>query len=158
MTTSTTAGNGNGNVGAQQRQFSLHQLYIKDVSFESPNAPTTFAEPFQPEMKLNLQSSHKQLKGDEYEVVLHVTVHATLKEKSLFLVELQQAGVFQISGYNPEEIKVILGAHCPTTLFPFAREAIYSLVGRGGFPPLLLQPINFEALYVQAQNRPQQVD
>jgi preprotein translocase subunit SecB len=85
-----------------------------------------------------------------------VSVHATVKEKSLFLVELQQAGIFQVSGYNADDLKTILGAHCPSTLFPFAREVIYSLVGRSGFPPLLLQPINFEALYAQAQQRPQQ--
>lgn len=151
---SPTTGNGNG--GAPQRQFALHQLYIKDLSFESPNAPAALLEPFQPEMKLNLQTSHKPVGNDNYEVILHVTVHAVAKEKSLFLVELQQAGVFQVTGYSPEEVKVILGAHCPTTLFPFAREAIYSLVGRSGFPPLLLQPINFEALYAKAQNRPQQ--
>lgn len=155
MASTNPSGNGNGN-STPQRQFTMHQLYIKDLSLESPNAPAVFAEQFQPEMKLNLQSSNKSLGSDLYEVVLHLSVHATVKEKSLFLIELQQAGIFQVIGYSAEEIKAILGAACPSTLFPFAREVIYSLVGRSGFPPLVLQPINFEALYAQAQSRPPQ--
>jgi preprotein translocase subunit SecB len=153
MASTNPTGNGN---GGSQRQFTMHQLYIKDLSLESPNSPAVFSEQFQPEMKLNLQSSNKPLGSDLYEVVLQLSVHATVKDKSLFLIELQQAGIFQIIGYSAEEIKPILGAACPSTLFPFAREVIYSLVGRSGFPPLVLQPINFEALYVQAQSRPQQ--
>ena len=132
------------------RQFSLRQLYVKDISFESPNVPGIFTGQFEPEVKLNLHSAHKPLGDDLYEVVLHLNVHATAKEKSLFLVEVEQAGLFQVSGYTMDEAKVILGIHCPATLFPYAREVISSLVGKGGFPTLVLQPINFEALYAQA--------
>lgn len=155
MASTSPTGNGNGD-GGTQRQFTMHQLYIKDLSLESPNSPAVFAEQFQPEMKLNLQSSNQPLGSDLYEVVLQLSVHATVKEKSLFLIELQQAGIFQIIGYSADEIKTILGSACPSALFPFAREVIYSLVGRSGFPPLVLQPINFDALYAQAQSRPQQ--
>lgn len=161
MASTTAPGNGNGNGGAAaaaaQRQFALRQLYVKDISFESPNAPSVFtAGQVEPEVKLNLHSAHKALGDDLYEVVLNLNVHATSKEKSLFLVEVEQAGLFQLSGFAPDEAKMILGIHCPGTLFPYARELVSSLVGRGGFPTLLLQPINFEALYAEArQARPQ---
>jgi preprotein translocase subunit SecB len=154
MTTETNGnGNGNGNGGSAvpTQQFLLRQLYIKDMSFESPNSPAVFAEPFNPDVQLNLQTQHQVLSDSNYEVVLQLSAHAKGGERSLFLVELQQAGIFQIAGYNADEISVILGTHCPATLFPYAREAISALVVRGGFPPLLLQPINFDVLYAQAQ-------
>jgi preprotein translocase subunit SecB len=150
MASTNPAGNGNGGAAATTRQFSLRQLYVKDISFESPNVPDIFTGQFEPEVKLNLHSAHKPLGDDLYEVVLHLNVHATAKEKSLFLVEVEQAGLFQVSGYTMDEAKVILGIHSPATLFPYAREVISSLVGKGGFPALVLQPINFEALYAQA--------
>ena len=149
-TNPTGSGNGNGSTGTAPRQFVLRQLYVKDISFESPNVPGIFSGQLEPDVKLNLHSAHKALDDDLYEVVLHLNVHATAKEKSLFLVEVEQAGLFQVSGYTPDEVKIILGTHCPATLFPYAREVISSLVGKGGFPTLLLQPINFEALYAQA--------
>jgi preprotein translocase subunit SecB len=147
-------GNSNGNgAGAANRQLQLllRQLYVKDLSFEAPNSPAVFGEKFDPDVKLNLQTAHTQVAEDVYEVVLHLSAHATAGERSLFLVELDQAGLFQMSGYNADEMKLILGTHCPATLFPYAREAISSLVVRGGFPPLLLQPINFDALFAQTQ-------
>lgn len=147
----STSPNGNGSSGNMStRQFLLRQLYVKDISFESPNTPGIFTTPTEPDIKLNLNSTHKALGDDSFEVVLQINVHATSKDKSLFLIELQQAGLFQVSGFKPEEAQVILGAHCPATLFPYAREAISSLVARGGFPTLVLQPINFEALYAQS--------
>jgi preprotein translocase subunit SecB len=151
MTGTHPGGNGgNGGDGAVPRAFALRQLYVKDISFESPNAPAIFSGQVEPEVKLNLHSAHKALGDELYEVVLELNVHATSKDKSLFMVEVEQAGVFQVTGFGPDEVKVILGTHCPATLFPYAREVISSLVGRGGFPTLLLQPINFEALYAQA--------
>jgi len=145
-----TGGNGDGSGATAQRQFALRQLYVKDISFESPNAPAALTGQFSPDIKLNLHSAHKAVGDDAYEVVLHLNVHATANDRSLFLIEVEQAGLFQVSGYSPEDVNVILGTHCPATLFPYAREVIHSLVGKGGFPPLLLQPINFEALYAQA--------
>jgi preprotein translocase subunit SecB len=148
-------GNGQGETAPVTRQFALRQLYVKDISYESPNVPAIFtgAGPIEPDIKLNLHSAHKPLGDDVYEVVLHLNVHATAQEKSLFLVEVEQAGLFQVSGFSLDEAKVILGTHCPATLFPYAREVISSLVGKGGFPSLLLQPINFDALYAQAQQQ-----
>jgi preprotein translocase subunit SecB len=152
MTNGTTPAGGNGGdkESAPQRQIVLRQLYIKDMSFESPNSPAVFAEQYSPDVKLNLKSAHKSVGSDVYEVVLHLSAHATAKERSLFLVELEQAGVFQVAGYSAEETKRILGVQCLNTLFPYAREAIYSLVSKGGFPPLLLQHINFGELYAQS--------
>ena len=154
MASTNPAGNGNGSAGGEaavQRQFGMRQLYVKDISFESPNAPAVFMAPVEPDVKLNLHSAHKALGDDVYEVVLNLNVHATAQEKSLFLVEVEQAGLFQVSGFTPDEVKIILGTHAPAALFPYARELISSLVGRGGFPALILQPINFDALYAQAQ-------
>lgn len=150
MASTNPAGNGNGSPAVAPRQFALRQLYVKDISFESPNAPGIFSGQLEPDVKLNLHSAHKTVGEDLYEVVLNLNVHATAKEKSLFLVEVQQAGVFQVGGYTTDETKAILGTHCPATLFPYAREVISSLVTRGGFPALLLQPINFDVLYAQA--------
>lgn len=154
MSDAKPAGNGNGNGGAAMpaRQFALRQLYVKDISYESPNVPAIFTGgQIDPDIKLNLHSAHKSIGEDAYEVVLHLNVHATAGEKSLFLVEVEQAGLFEVTGFTPDETRAILGTHCPATLFPYARELISSLVGKGGFPALLLQPINFDALYVQAQ-------
>jgi preprotein translocase subunit SecB len=150
MASTNPAGNGNGGTTAVARQFALRQLYVKDISFESPNVPGIFSGALEPEVKLNLHSAHKPLGDDLYEVVLHLNVHATAKDKSLFLVEVEQAGLFQVAGYTQDEAKVILGTHCPAALFPYAREVISSLVGKGGFPALILQPLSFEALYAQA--------
>lgn len=140
----------NGN-GTDKRQFVLQQLFVKDLSFEAPNAPVTLqGGPGEPDVKLNLRHSARALEGDAFEVVLHLSVHAELEGKTVFLAELDQAGLFVIKGYKDEERRQLLGVYCPNTLFPYAREAISSTVARGGFPPLMLQPINFEALYAQA--------
>ena len=152
MASTNPTGNGNGNgssVGdSTQRQFGLRQLYVKDISFESPNAPAVFMGQMEPEVTLNLGSSTKSLGEDVYEVVLKVNVHATAeqKTKSLFMVEIEQAGLFQVSGFSPDEVNIILGTHAPAALFPYARELVSSLVGRGGFPSFVIQPINFDAL------------
>lgn len=156
MTESTNDGGGNGS-GGSLRQFSLQRLYIKDMSFEAPNAPGIFNEaPGDPDVNLNLRNSHTALDGDNHEVVLHLNIHAKVGGRSLFLVELDQAGIFLIKGYGEDELKQLLGTYCPATLFPYAREAISSTVAKGGFPPLVLQPINFDALYAQASNAPPQ--
>ena len=151
MSDETTAiGGGNGS-GTDQRQFALQRLYVKDMSFEVPGAPGIFKEAgSDPDVNLNLRNSHSDLGDDTYELVLHLSVHAKLDDRSLFLVELDQAGIFVIKGYGETELKQLLGSYCPATLFPYAREAISSTVAKGGFPPLVLQPINFDALFAQA--------
>ena len=152
-----TPGTGNGNgspASAGTRNFLLQQLYIKDLSFESPSAPQVFhSGKVEPETELNIRNGHVAIGEDLYEVTLHVTVHAQHADKTIFLAELEQAGVFLIQGYTADETNMLLGTHCPATLFPYARETISSLVGKGGFPPLVLQPISFEALYARAREQ-----
>ncbi|MGI9290489.1 MAG: protein-export chaperone SecB [Gammaproteobacteria bacterium] len=148
-----TNGNGN-NTG---RAFLLQQLYIKDMSFEAPNTPQIFQESsVEPDTELNIRTSHKTIGEHQFEVILHVRVHAKRGEETIFLIELDQAGTFAIQGYTSEDTATLLGTQCPTTLFPYAREAISSLIGKGGFPPLILQPINFDALFAQAQQQASQ--
>ena len=135
---------------SQEQQFSIQKLYLKDVSFESPNAPAVFTEgEWQPEVNIQLNSSNQSIGQNNYEVDLKITVTAKQNKKTAFLVELTQAGIFTISGFDQENLKGMLGAFCPETMFPFAREAIAELVSKGGFPPLLLAPVNFNALYMQ---------
>jgi preprotein translocase subunit SecB len=145
----TAGGGGN---GSDTRQFLLQLLFVKDLSFEAPNVPEFLQSGGnEPEVKLNLRHSSRALPDDAYEVVLHVSVHAQLQDKTVFLAELDQDGIFLIRGYDEEERKRLLAIYCPNTLFPYAREAITSVVAKGGFQPLVLQPINFEAIYAQAQ-------
>jgi len=135
---------------AQEQQFSIQKLYLKDVSFESPNVPAVFTEgEWQPEVNIQLNSSNQAIGQDTYEVDLKITVTAKQNKKTAFLVELTQSGIFSIAGFDAENLRGMLGAFCPETIFPFAREAIAELVSKGGFPPLLLAPVNFNALYMQ---------
>jgi preprotein translocase subunit SecB len=139
-----------------QRIILLQKIYIKDFSFESPNSPDVFTGgEWSPKTDLNLRSSHNNVQDDIHEVVLTITVNAKHEEKTLFLVEVQQAGLFQISGYSKDEFETIVGTFCPNTLFPYVREAVASIVARGGFPEFLLQPINFDALYAESRKQAQ---
>jgi preprotein translocase subunit SecB len=135
---------------AAQKQLLLQKIYVKDLSFESPKAPSVFTTSVAPQTQLNIRSSAQDLGPNIHEVTLTLTVEAKDKDTTLFLIEIAQAGIFQIQGYTPEEHSVLIGSFCPNTLYPFAREAIADIVGKGGFPQLLLQPINFDALYAQA--------
>ncbi|MDC7712863.1 protein-export chaperone SecB [Vogesella sp. LYT5W] len=132
-----------------QPVFSIEKIYVKDLSLEIPNAPAIFLEQAQPEIDMQLASEGRQLEDGFFEVSLTVTVTAKLPEKTMFLCEVAQAGIFQIQNIPAEDIDPILGVACPNILFPYARETVSSLVGRAGFPPVLLAPINFEALYMQ---------
>ena len=135
---------------SREQQFSIQKLYIKDVSFESPNVPSVFTgADWKPEINIQLNSSNQSIGQDTYEVDLKITVTAKQNDKTAFLVELTQSGIFGMTGFEPENLRGMLGAFCPETLFPFAREAIAELVSKGGFPPLLLAPVNFNALYMQ---------
>lgn len=135
---------------AQEQHFAIQKIYLKDVSFESPNAPTVFTEgEWKPEVNIQLNSTNQSLGQNTYEVDLKITVTTKHNDKTAFLVELTQAGIFTVAGFAPENLKGMLSAYCPETLFPFAREAIAELVSKGGFPPLLLAPVNFNALYLQ---------
>ena len=141
---------------SQEQHFAIQKIYLKDVSFESPNAPTVFTEgEWKPEVNIQLNSTNQSLGQNAYEVDLKITVTTKHNDKTAFLVELTQAGIFTIAGFAPENLKGMLSAYCPETLFPFAREAIAELVSKGGFPPLLLAPVNFNALYLQQAKQQQ---
>lgn len=136
----------------QEKQISIQKIYIKDFSFESPQAPSVFTKTdWEPKTNLNLRSTHSDLGDNNHDVVLTLTVETKHEDKTLFLVELHQAGIFSIAGYESAELAAVLGSFCPGTLFPYARESIASIVAKGGFPEFVLQPINFDALYAQSQ-------
>lgn len=136
-----------------ERRFQLQKIYLRDVSFESPEAPAVFRGKWQPEVNVNITNRTRRIQDFSYEVVLKLTVEARQEGKTAFLAELEQAGLFHIEGFGEEEADRILGIICPDNLFPFAREEINNLVSKGGFPQLLLQPINFEQLYRHQQSR-----
>jgi preprotein translocase subunit SecB len=138
------------------KHIAITKIYLKDLSFESPQAPTVFRSgDWNPKTNLNLRSRHLNVEGDLHEVVLTITIEAKDGDKTLFLVELHQAGLFEIAGYGEEEMGAIIGSFCPNVLFPYARESIASAVQRGGFPEFVLQPINFDALYMQSKQQQQ---
>ena len=130
-------------------EFSILRIYLKDVSFETPNSPGVFTQEFKPEIGLQLNTAIKRIEEDLHEVVLNITVTAKQGEKTGFLVEVQQAGIFSLKGFDEAQKGTMLGAYCPNVLFPYAREEISALVTKGGFPPLLLAPINFDVIYAE---------
>jgi preprotein translocase subunit SecB len=130
-------------------QFLIHKLYVKDVSFELPNAPEIFREQGQSDVKMSLAQRVDDLGENLHEVVLTVTVTATLGEKTAYLAEVAQAGIFHITGFRDQQAHAVMNILCPSTLFPYARRAVSDLVADGGFPPLTLQPVNFDQLYAQ---------
>ena len=130
-------------------QFQIQKLYTKDVSFEIPNAPQVFQESGQADVKMSLSQRVEDLADDVKEVTLTVTVTATVGEKTAYLAEVAQSGIFMLTGFNEQTLHAVLNTICPNTLFPYARASISGLVADGGFPPLTLQPVNFEQLYAQ---------
>ena len=138
------------NEQAPNKQLGIQKIYIKDFSFESPKTPKVFASSeWNPKTDLNLRSAHSAVSENDHEVVLTITIEAKEDDNTVFLIELQQAGLFHITGYSDEEMKAIVGSFCPNILFPYARETIASVIAKGGFPEFILQPINFDALYAQ---------
>lgn len=139
------------------QQLEIQKVYLKDVSLETPNSPMIFAsqQQWQPEIQVQLNNNATQIAENVHEVVLSLTVTAKSGDKTAYLVEIQQAGIFTLKGFNPQQMGPVLGAFCPNILYPFAREAVASLVNKGGFPPLLLNPVNFDALYLQRQQNMQ---
>lgn len=135
------------------QNFKLDKIYLKDCSFESPRSPAVFARQWEPEIALNLQTRINQAGDTAFEVVLTVTLEATASDQPVFVAELHQAGLFTAAGFTDEERGSLLGSFAPSILFPYAREAIGDLVAKGGFPQLLLQPVNFEALYQEQRQK-----
>ncbi|MBU1437360.1 MAG: protein-export chaperone SecB [Gammaproteobacteria bacterium] len=133
----------------QQVQFAIQRIYVKDVSFEAPNSPAIFRKDWQPEIKLDLDTRNEKLDDNTFEVVLSLTVTATIGTETAFLCEVQQAGIFSVPSVNDAQMAHMLAAFCPNILFPYAREAVSGLVNRGTFPQLNLAPVNFDALFAQ---------
>jgi len=132
---------------AVEQKFVIQKIYTKNISFESPNTPGIFTSEFKPNLEVNLNVESKGLEEGVFHVVLRVTATTKIEDHTAFLCEVEQAGIFTLQGFNQDELNYLLGAQCPSTLFPYAREAISDLVTRGGFPQLLLEPVNFEAMY-----------
>ena len=140
-----------------QQQFAMQRIYTKDISFESPATPDVFRKQWQPAVNVDLNTkSNKVDDSGNYEVILTVTITAKMDEETAFLVEVKQAGIFMIAGFEGEELRRILGTAAPNILFPYARENIDSVCVKGGFPPIMLAPVNFDALYQQALQQAQQ--
>jgi preprotein translocase subunit SecB len=130
--------------------FHFDRIYLKDASFESPRSPSVFSDSdYNPKIDVQLHISHQKLNGEQelYEVVLKATVKATANDETAFLVEVQQAGIFTVNGLDKQQLGRVLESSCPSALFPFLREQVSQLVTQGGFPTVLLQPVNFEAMY-----------
>ena len=133
----------------EQPAFSIEKIYVKDLSLEVPSAPQVFLQAEQPQVEVQLGQASQQIQEGLYEVALKITVAAKAGDKTLFLVEAEQAAIFQIRNVPEAEMGPVLGIVCPNIVFPYARETISDLISRSGFPPVLLAPINFEALYQQ---------
>ncbi|MBL3526104.1 MAG: protein-export chaperone SecB [gamma proteobacterium endosymbiont of Lamellibrachia anaximandri] len=133
------------------RELSIQRIYLKDVSFETPNSPSVFQQEWKPETNVNMNTEVNTLSENVYEVVLNVTVTTKVGEQTAYLAEVQQAGIFSISGFSDQEMGAVVGSYCPNLLFPYVREAISDLVTKGSFPQMILQPVNFDALYAQHQ-------
>lgn len=133
-----------------QQLLQIQKIYCKDISFETPNSPQIFTQNIQPEMKTELNTTVNVLQDSNiFEVVLTVTVTAEYENKTAFLAEVNQAAIFNISGFDKPTLDGLLATYCPNLLFPYAREVVSELVSKGGFPQLVLQPVNFDAMYAQ---------
>src|SRR5471030_2572178 len=129
--------------------FEIQRIFVKDISFEAPNTPQTFVEEWKPEVALNLETKSNRIQDNMHEVVLSITATVSTGKKTAFLIEVHQAGVFIVSGFPNDQLHQMLGSFCPNILFPYAREVVSDMVVRGGFPQLILAPVNFDALYAQ---------
>ena len=133
-----------------KQQFAIQKLYVKDVSFESPSSPGSFSyQKWDPKIDLNLTNQQTHIDADIYEAVLCITATVSINDETAFLVEVHQAGLFQIAGFEEEQTRYLMGSQCMNILFPYAREVVSDMSVRGGFPPLVLTPVNFDALYQQ---------
>lgn len=156
MTTTPVNANETPPATPQMPQFAIQRLYIKDISFETPNTPQIFKQAWQPDINLQFNNKVATLEPAIYEVTLSITLTAKLGEQTAYLVEIHQSGIFFIKDFSPNDLQNMLNGYCPNILFPYAREAISDLVTRGGFPPMILAPMNFEAIYAQHRLQQQQ--
>ena len=152
--------NSNDQAGAQNQggQLAIQKIYVKDLSFEAPNTPSVFTTQLNPTVDINFSTETTDLGENQHEVNLSVTVTVKQDDKAVYLVEVKQAGIFTITGFPSEHMPAILATACPNILFPYAREVISDVVTKGGFPQLLLSPVNFDMLYAQELQRRQQAE
>jgi preprotein translocase subunit SecB len=143
----------NGNPAGEQAAFQIEKLYVKDLSLEVPNAPEVFMQPEPPQLEIQIGNQSAQFGDGLYNVTLTVTVTARAGDKTVFLAEVAQAGIFTVRGIPQAELDPLLSIACPTILYPYAREAIADLVTRAGFPPVVLQPMSFEQIYLERQRQ-----
>jgi preprotein translocase subunit SecB len=151
MTDSTQGAGPDGS--AAQASFQIEKIYIKDLSLEVPNAPQVFMEIENPQLEIQVRNEGKQFADSMYEVTVTVTVTARAGDKTVFLAEAAQAGIFSVRGIPPEDLDPLLGIGCPTILYPYVREAISDLVTRAGFPAVLLAPVSFEQIYMERRQQ-----
>ena len=137
----------------QQTRFGVQRIFIKDASFEAPESPEAFRRQYNPQVNFSINSRSRKVDENVYEVVLRLTADVKQEDKTVFLVEVQQGGVFEVQGIEGERLEQVLTITCPGILFPYGREAIDSLVTKGSFPALMLAPVNFEAVYAQAKQK-----
>jgi len=140
---------------ANEPEFGIQRLYVKDLSFEAPNSPQVFLDEWQPELDMDLATKANALGDNNHEVVLTITVTVKMKDKTIFLIEVHQAGIFTIKNFPEDQTRPMLGSFCPNILYPYAREAVTDIVVRGGFPQLYLTPVNFDALFEQHEKNQQ---
>ena len=143
------------NTQQSETQFGIQRIYTKDVSFETNNVPEVFTKQWQPELNLELNSSSQVLSENVYEVALRVTVTVKQQNEVVYICEVTQAGIFSLVGFDEGQIQHCVGAYCPNILFPYAREVISSLVNKGTFPQVNLEPVNFEALFMNYMQQQQ---
>jgi preprotein translocase subunit SecB len=139
--------------GAQEQpqvNFALQRIYVKDISFESPNSPMVFQKQWKPEVKMDLNTKNAGLGDDHFEVVVSVTFTVTVEDMTAYIVEVQQAGIFKLEGLEGMHLAQALNAFCPNLLFPYLRETIDSVVVKGSFPAMMIAPVNFDAIFAQA--------
>lgn len=141
---------------AEEKKFAIQKIYTKDISFETPVAPKIFTEKWEPTVDFNLDTKAAPLEKSLFEVILTVTVTTKCGDLTAYLVEVTQAGIFSLDGFSEQEMGTMVGSFCPNILFPYIREVISDLVIKGGFPQLLLAPVNFDALYSQHLQKNQQ--
>ncbi len=140
----------------EEKQFSIQKIFTKDISFETPNSPKIFTEKWEPTVDFNLGTNVEAIEDSLFEVSLSVTVTVKCNDSTAYLVEVTQAGIFSLAGFSEQEMGPMVGSFCPNILFPYAREVVSDLVAKGGFPQLLLAPVNFDALYAQHLQQAQQ--
>jgi len=140
----------------QQTSVSIKKIYLKDTSFETPNTPQIFTEEFQPEVSVHLQNTATSIAEQIFEVVLNITITTKIKDKTAYLIEVQQAGLFEIQGMSKETLPRFLGTYCPHMLFPYLRQTIDDMLMKGGFPAFLLTPVDFDVIYEEQLQQQQQ--